>query len=58
MGKSLHFLGGTARSKTYEKWKATKWTVELHENEVVLPSGSKRKLRNENVILESKKESC
>ena len=34
MGKAISSLGGTARNKLYEKWKATHWTIELRENEI------------------------
>lgn len=53
MGKLVSSSGGTARNKIYEKWKASKWTVHLYENEVV--STKKRKTENENVIIQSKR---
>ena len=56
MGKSVSSLGGTARLKIYKKWKTTKWTIQLHQNEIVpISSGNKRKTENENVILQSKR---
>ena len=53
MGKLISSSGGTARNKIYEKWKASKWTVHLYENEVV--STKKKKTENENVIIQSKR---
>ena len=44
MGKSLQALGGTGRAKQIKKWKDTKWTVELRQNEII--SGRKRKPDN------------
>ena len=57
MGKSICSLGGKARSQVYAKWAKSKWTIQLHNNEVIQCVGSKRKCsNNENpVLLSSKK---
>lgn len=56
MGKLICSLGGKARSQVNTKWAASKWTIQLHENEIIQPSGIKRKCsNNENVALLSSK---
>ena len=56
MGKSICSLGGKARSQVYAKWAKSKWTIQLHENEVIQYVGSKRKCSCiENVVLLSSK---
>lgn len=53
MGKTIQGLGGTARHKQYEKWKDSKWVIQLENEEIVLPANCKRKSNN-NTILQSK----
>lgn len=56
MGKSICSLGGKARSQVYAKWEKSKWTIQLHENEVIQYLGSKRKRSHiENAVLLSSK---
>ena len=50
MGRIMHKLGGRGRAKQIEKWKETKWTIHLNENEIV-PKSKKR--RAENVFVQS-----
>lgn len=54
MGKTIQGLGGTARIKQYDKWKESKWVIELKNEEIVLPTNCKRKSDN-NTILQSKR---
>ena len=35
MGVALQGNGGRGRVKLFEKWKKTKWTIELEKNEIV-----------------------
>ena len=56
MGKSICSLGSKARSQIYAKWAKSKWTIQLHNNEVIQCVGSKRKCsNNENAVLLSSK---
>ena len=55
MGNAIQGLGGTARKKQYDKWKDSKWLIELMNEEIVLPPNCKVKPDNNNVILQSKK---
>ena len=51
MGSSFQSYGGRGRAKLLEKWKITKWEVELKENEII----SKLKRKPDNMILQSDK---
>ena len=51
MGKAFQSSGGRVRGKLLEKWKKTKWVVELKEDEIVL----RRKRKSDNVIVQSPK---
>ena len=51
MGKNIQGLGGTARNKMYDKWKDSKWVIELENEEIVLPPNCKSKPDNNNAIL-------
>ena len=56
MGKSICSLGGKATSQVYAKWAKSKWTIQLHNNEVIQCVCSKRKhSHNENAFLLSSK---
>ena len=55
MGKALEGLGGTARKKQFDKWKDSKWIIDLKNEEIVLPPNCKVKPDNNNVILQSKR---
>lgn len=52
MGKALQALGGTGRARQIQKWKDTKWPIELHDKEII-PSNRKRK--PDNVLIQSSK---
>lgn len=54
MGKAIHGLGGTARSKKCEQWRESKWLLELYSDEIILPSNCKVKHENR-VVLQAKK---
>ena len=49
MGKSIQGLGGSARNKRYDKWKGSKWVIELEKEEIVLPPNCKIKPDNNNM---------
>ena len=55
MGKTIQGLGGTARNKIYDKWKDSKWAIELENEEVILPPNCKTKPDNNNTILQCKR---
>ena len=55
MGNAIQGLGGLARKRLYDKWKDSKWLIELVNEEIVLPHNCKVKPDNNNVILQSKK---
>ena len=46
MGKTIQDLGGTARNKQYDKWKESKWVIDLNKEVVVLLANCKRKSDN------------
>lgn len=48
MGRAIQRLGGYGRSKLLDKWKETKWNIELEKNEI-LP----RKRKPDNALIES-----
>ena len=50
IGKAMYNMGGRGREKQIQKWKVTKWTINLHSNEIV-PEIRKRK--TENVFVQS-----
>ena len=52
IGKAIQSLGGTARSKLIDRWKSTKWTLELAEDEIIC---NKRKSQNPIVVNEREK---
>ena len=47
MGRAIQRLGGYGRSKLLDKWKETKWNIELEKNEI-LP----RKRKPDNALIE------
>ena len=51
MGNTIQGLGGTARKKQYDKWKDSKWLIELMNEEIVLLPNCKMKPDNNHVIL-------
>ena len=50
MGRTMHKLGGRVRAQRIEKWKETKWTMDLNENEIVPRS---KKHRAENIFVQN-----
>lgn len=54
MGKAIHGLGGTARKKKCDQWKASTWVVELKGEEIILPPNCKIKHQN-NAVLKAKR---
>ena len=55
MGKTIQGFGGMARKKQYEKWKKSKWVIELKNEEIVLPANCKRKSDSNTTTLQSKR---
>ena len=52
MGKALQALGGTGRARQLQKWKDTKWSIELHDKEIIHLN---RKRKSDNVLVHSSK---
>lgn len=54
MGRTMHKLGGRGRAQQIEKWKETKWTMDLNESEIV-PRSKKRRAENVFVLSQVKR---
>ena len=54
MGKAIQSKGGTGRLNLINKWKKTKWQVDLKTNEFV-PCSKKRKCDNPCLLSENAK---
>ena len=55
MGKSIQTQGGPGRQKLLNKWKESKWTIELHKEEIV---PTKRKRKPNGFVEQSCKRKC
>ena len=53
MGKAIQGLGGTARKKKYDQWRASTWVVELKGEEIILPPNCK--IKQNNAVLQAKR---
>ena len=57
MGSMLNKQGGPACQKTLDKWKESKWTVELKWDEIVTPRPSKKR-KLDNLVMPSSSKRC
>ena len=55
MGKAIQARGGKERTKLLNKWKESKWVLELKENEFIVPN---RKRKPDNPVVQSCKRKC
>ncbi len=54
MGRALQSKGGRGREKIINKWRHSNWSIEIEENEVIVPVNS-RKRKATNVLIQSEK---